>query len=104
MFHLTALVFRDSCANPSVENLSVRKAAAAHSIKRSTLSDEVLRKKIPSRKSSFAEAEEKLVLQMLPKYADRDVPLDPRHVRKALCFLGARLEPERRERLPFSEK
>lgn len=98
---IVALKVCDARANPSVENLLVRKAAAAHCVKKSTLSDEVLlklcgvTKKSPGRKSSFTEVEEQVVVQMWLKYADRGVPLDLRHVREAFCFLAAGLESER---------
>lgn len=69
--HLTAPKVLYVRTNPSVENLSVRKAEAAHCVKRFTLSDEVLRKfrgvtkKSPGRKRSFTQAAEKFIVKML---------------------------------------
>ena len=88
--------------------ISIRKASIRFHIAKSTISDEVLRRRgerpprLPQgRKPAFSVAEEKVILGMLLKYADLGAPMTRMHLREAIGAFTETLPEERRIQLPF---
>jgi len=84
---------------------SYRKSGAKYRIPKSTIWDRKHRTAQPttrSRKFALSEDEEKIILQLILRFADRGIPMTRQHVREAASIVIQTFSSERKSRLPFT--